>query len=133
MVVGETLTFPPGKYDAMVATALIERYKVTRWSAVPTMVLRLLDCYQGQAFGLSSPRSLTVGGAAAHPALWRRIRTGLCMVEARTITGYGLTENGGQATAAAGRDTQERPGGLGRPLPCAEIILCDSESLAVPE
>jgi acyl-CoA synthetase (AMP-forming)/AMP-acid ligase II len=126
VVVGETLIFPSGRYDAMAAMALIERYKVTRWSAVPTMVTRLLDCCKDQAFDLSSLRSLTIGGAAAHPALWRRIHAELPMVQARTVTGYGLTENGGQATAATGRDTQERPGGLGRPLPCAEIKIADS-------
>jgi steroid-24-oyl-CoA synthetase len=47
------------------------------------------------------------------------------MVQARTVTGYGLTENGGQATAATGRDTQERPGGLSRPLPCVDIKIAD--------
>ena len=126
VVVGETLIFPSGKFDAVAAMTLIERHKVTRWSAVPTMVIRLLDCYKDHPYDLSSLRSLTIGGAAAHPAVWRRIRAELPMVEARTVTGYGLTENGGQATAATGRDTLKRPGGLGRPLPCVEIKIADS-------
>jgi acyl-CoA synthetase (AMP-forming)/AMP-acid ligase II len=126
VVVGETLVFPSGRFDPVAAIALIERHKVTRWSAVPTVVTRLLDACKDQAFDLGSLRSLTVGGAAAHPALWRRIRTELSMVEARTVTGYGLTENGGQATAATGRDTLERPGCLGHPLPCVEIKVIDA-------
>ena len=125
VVVGETLIFPSGKFDAVAAMALIERYKVTRWSAVPTMVTRLLDSRKDHPYDLSSLRSLTIGGAAAHPVVWRRIRAELPMIEARTVTGYGLTENGGQATAATGRGTLERPGRLGRPLPCVEIKIAD--------
>jgi acyl-CoA synthetase (AMP-forming)/AMP-acid ligase II len=123
VVVGETLIFPSGRFHPVAAMDLIERYKVTRWSAVPTMVTRLLDRYQDLAFDLSSLRSVTVGGAPIHPALLRRIQAELPMIQARTATGYGLTENGGQATAASGRDTQERPGSSGRPLPCAEIRI----------
>ena len=36
-------------------------------------------------------------------------------------TGWGLTENGGQATAASGRDTLKHPGSAGRPIPLAEL------------
>ena len=59
---------------------------------------------------LQSLRSLTVGGAPVHAELLEQIRSGLPSVQARIATGYGLTENGGQATAASGRDTAERPG-----------------------
>jgi acyl-CoA synthetase (AMP-forming)/AMP-acid ligase II len=44
-------------------------------------------------------------------------------VQARIPTGYGLTENGGQATAASGADTAERPGCSGRPLPLVEMTF----------
>ena len=36
-------------------------------------------------------------------------------------TGWGLSENGGQATAASGRDTLKHPGSAGRPVPLAEL------------
>jgi acyl-CoA synthetase (AMP-forming)/AMP-acid ligase II len=38
-------------------------------------------------------------------------------------TGYGLTENGGQAVAASGNDTSNRPGTTGRALPCVELAI----------
>ena len=126
VVVGETLLFPAGKFDADIALDLIERYRVTRWSAVPTMVTRFIDAYQAHPRDIDSLRSLTVGGAAVHPNVWRRIHSELPMVQARSVTGYGLTENGGQATAATGRDTQERPGCVGRPLACTEVRIATS-------
>ncbi|KPM54409.1 AMP-dependent synthetase [Frankia sp. R43] len=123
VVVGETLVFPEGKYDPFQAMALIEEHRVTRWSAVPTMVSRLLDAQAQRPVDLSSLRSLTLGGAPAHPSLYQRIRDELPSVQARVATGYGLTENGGQATAASGRDTRDRPGCCGLPLPTVEIAF----------
>ena len=50
-------------------------------------------------------------------------------VEARIATGYGLSENGGQATAASGADTALRPGTSGRPLPCVELEIASRPGL----
>ena len=58
-----------------------------------------------------------------HAELLQRIRTGLPSVQARIPSGYGLTENGGQATAASGADIAERPGSSGEPLPCVELTF----------
>lgn len=133
LTVGSTLVMPTGKYDPAEALELIERYRVSRWSAVPTMVSRLLEHPAVQTRDVRSLRSLTVGGAPVHVELLERIRTGLPGADARVPTGFGLTENGGQATAASGRDTAERPGGLGRPLPCVELSFLAHEGLPDPE
>ena len=121
VTVGGTLVMPTGRFDPAEALMLIERYQISRWSAVPTMVSRLLDHPDVNKRDLRSLRSVTVGGAPVHADLLERIRTGLPGADARVPTGYGLTENGGQATAASGRDTAERPGSSGRPLPCVEL------------
>ena len=123
ITVGSTLVMPHGKFDPAEALALIERHKISRWAAVPTMVSRLLDHPDVHREDLRSLRSVTVGGAPVHAELLQRIRTGLPSVQARIPTGYGLTENGGQATAASGADTAERPGSSGRPLPCVELTF----------
>jgi acyl-CoA synthetase (AMP-forming)/AMP-acid ligase II len=123
ITVGDTLVMPRGKFDPAEAVALIERHKISRWSAVPTMVSRVLDHPDVHRRDLRSLRSVTVGGAPVHAELLQRIRTGLPSVRARIPTGYGLTENGGQATAASGADTAERPGSSGRPLPCVELTF----------
>jgi acyl-CoA synthetase (AMP-forming)/AMP-acid ligase II len=66
---------------------------------------------------------MTLGGAPVHSELVQKIRTGLPSVQARIATGYGLSENAGQATAAGGADTAEKPGSSGRPLPCVELKI----------
>jgi long-subunit acyl-CoA synthetase (AMP-forming) len=64
-----------------------------------------------------------LGGAPVHAELLALMRSGLPGVEARIVTGYGLSENCGQATAASGTDTTNRPGSSGRPLPCVELMI----------
>ena len=126
ITVGDTLVMPRGKFDPQEALRLIEEWKIARWSAVPTMVSRVLEHPDVHRRDLSSMRSVTVGGAPVHSDFIRQLRNGLPGVEPRVATGYGLTENGGQATAASGRDTAERPGSSGRPLPCVELKVATS-------
>jgi acyl-CoA synthetase (AMP-forming)/AMP-acid ligase II len=125
LTVGNTLVLPRGRFDPAEALALIEQWKVTRWAAVPTMVSRLLEHPDVHQRSLRSLRAITLGGAPLHVELQQRIRTGLPGVTLRIATGYGLSENGGQATAASDTDTIDRPGTSGRPMPLAEIKIGD--------
>jgi acyl-CoA synthetase (AMP-forming)/AMP-acid ligase II len=126
ITVGDTLVMPAGKFDPEEALRLVEQWKIARWSAVPTMVSRVLEHPDVHRRELTSLRSITVGGAPVHPEFLARLRAGLPGVEPRVATGYGLTENGGQATAASGRDATERPGSSGRPLPCVELKILEA-------
>ena len=123
VIVGNSLIFPRGRYDPGEAIELIERYGVSRWNAVPTMATRLLDHPDIAHRDLRSLRTVTLGGAPVHGELLRRVREGLPGVQSRIATGYGLSENGGQATAAGGNDVSQRPGSSGRPLPLTEVRI----------
>jgi acyl-CoA synthetase (AMP-forming)/AMP-acid ligase II len=129
VVVGNTFVLPAGRFEPANVLELIERHRITRWSAVPTMVTRLLDHADMAHRDLSSLTSVTIGGAPVHAELLQRIGAELPGVRAGVPTGYGLTENGGQATAASGRDTLQHPGSAGRPLPCAEVSFQAREGL----
>jgi acyl-CoA synthetase (AMP-forming)/AMP-acid ligase II len=123
VTVGNTIVMPTGRFDPGEALELIERHEVTRWAAVPTMASRLISHPDARTRDLRSLRALTLGGAPIHPELLERIAAVLPGVNTGVPSGYGLTENGGQATAASGRDTVARPGTAGRPLPCVELRL----------
>ncbi len=127
VVVGDTLVFSAGRYNPADVLNLIERHGVNRWNAVPTMVSRLLDHPDAGKHDLSSLRSISIGGAPVHAELMARIRTELPSVSPRIPTGYGLTENGGQATAAAGSEDLSKLGSTGRPLPCVEISFLEHD------
>jgi acyl-CoA synthetase (AMP-forming)/AMP-acid ligase II len=129
VIVGNTLVMPQGRFDPEDALALIERHKISRWNAVPTMITRLLEHPDVHKRKLSSFRTLTLGGAPVHAHLLNLVREGLPGVDAKIATGYGLTENCGQATAASGTDTAERPGTSGRPLPCVELKIVPRDGM----
>lgn len=121
LIVGDTLVLLPGRYDPADVLALIECHRVNRWNCVPTMVLRMLDHPDVSRRDLSSLKSISIGGAPVHAELMQRIKVELPSVSPRIPTGYGLTENGGQATASAGADSIEQLGSTGKPLPCVEV------------
>jgi len=123
LTVGNTIVMPAGRFEPGEALALIEAWKVTRWAAVPTMVSRVLVHPDVRTRNLRSLRAVTLGGAPLHVQLQQQIRDGLPGASARVATGYGLSENGGQATAASDADIVGRPGTSGRPLPLTEIRI----------
>ncbi|SEP48512.1 class I adenylate-forming enzyme family protein [Amycolatopsis saalfeldensis] len=127
ITVGDTLVMPSGKFDPAEALRLIEQWRIVRWSAVPTMVSRVLEHPDVHRRDVTSIKSITVGGAPVTSEFLTQLRAGLPGVEPRVATGYGLTENGGQGVAASGKDTIERPGTCGRPLPCTELRISDPD------
>jgi acyl-CoA synthetase (AMP-forming)/AMP-acid ligase II len=120
---------PAGRFDPARILALIEEHRIRRWSAVPTMVSRLLEHPDLAKRDVSTLRSVTLGGAPVHAELLRRIAEGLPAAQARIPTGYGLTENGGQATAASGADVAAAPGCCGKPLPLTELKFLPREGM----
>ncbi len=121
LVVGDTLVLTAGRFNPADVLALIERHRINRWTAVPTMVSRLLDHPDVTRRDVSSLKSISIGGAPVHAELMQRMRTSLPSVNPRIPTGYGLTENGGQATGSAGSDKVELLGSTGKPMPLVEI------------
>ena len=121
VLVGNTLVFGKGRFEPGEALELIERHRIVRWAAVPTMATRLLEHPEVHRRDISSLTAMTLGGAPVHPELLRRIRTTVPSVQARIATGYGLSENGGQATTASGKETSDLAGTTGRPMPLVEL------------
>jgi fatty-acyl-CoA synthase len=77
------------RWDRRVAAELIARYRVTGWTAVPTMVVDLLSSPEIDRYDLSSIRVMGGGGAAMPEAIAQKLKDkcGLTYLE-----GYGLTE-----------------------------------------
>ncbi len=82
------------RWDAVVAAALIERFGVTTWTAVPTMFIDLLGNPQLDHYDLSSIKRLGGGGAGMPAAIAQRINDRL---KTPYVEGYGLSETLGPA------------------------------------
>lgn len=85
---GNTVVQLP-RWDREVAGQLIERYRVSTWTAVPTMVVDFLSNPAVGKLDLSSIQRMSGGGAAMPEAIAKRLRD-LCGIT--YVEGYGLSE-----------------------------------------
>ncbi|MEY4582638.1 MAG: hypothetical protein RL701_7341, partial [Pseudomonadota bacterium] len=88
LYIGATIVVLP-RWDRKVAAELIQRYRVTSWTAVPTMVVDLLSSPDIDSYDLSSIRMMSGGGAAMPEAIAQKLQD-LCGIT--YIEGYGLSE-----------------------------------------
>jgi fatty-acyl-CoA synthase len=84
---GNTMVLLP-RWDREVAAQCVERYKVTSWTAIPTMIQDFFLNQDTDRYDLSSIRKLSGGGAAMPAAVAQRLKDrGITYCE-----GYGLSE-----------------------------------------
>jgi fatty-acyl-CoA synthase len=77
------------RWDREVAAELIQRYKLTAWTAISTMVIDFLANPRLSDYDLSSMYRVSGGGAAMPAAVAERLQQ---LIGAPYIEGYGLTE-----------------------------------------
>jgi fatty-acyl-CoA synthase len=122
------------KFDPAALMALVERHRVTRLLAVPTIFNALLHSRERSRYDLSSLRQLIIGGSPASVDLVRALESELAT---QAIVGYGLTETSPIIALAQPRrfltDTEpaerrlERQAMTGWAIPGVRIRVVDSE------
>ncbi len=132
-VVGAQLVFPEGKFDPGEVLRLIEAERVTTWSAVPTMVERVLAHPDLHTRDLSSLRTVVMGGASVPHGLLERVARAFPSASARVGQSYGLSEAGGVLSTGVGDDLYRRPGCVGRVVPVAEIRIDQPDETGIGE
>jgi fatty-acyl-CoA synthase len=85
---GATIVIMP-RWDRKVAAELVQRFHVTGWTAVPTMVVDFLSSPDIDNFDLSSIRTMGGGGAAMPEAIAQKLKD---MCGLTYLEGYGLSE-----------------------------------------
>jgi fatty-acyl-CoA synthase len=77
------------RWDRDVAAELIQRYRLTSWTAISTMVIDFLANPRLPEYDLSSLQRVSGGGAAMPAAVGERLQQ---LVGSPYVEGYGLTE-----------------------------------------
>ncbi len=111
------------KWDAAVAAELIERERVTSFSAPPTMTGDLVREAERGGHDLSSLVTVGGGGAARAPEQVRRIDASFR--RAAPSTGWGMTETSAVGTTIAGADYLARPTSAGRAVAVVQLRVVD--------
>ncbi len=86
-IIGNTMVLLP-RWDREAAAQCVERYKVTSWTAIPTMIQDFFLNPNIDRYDLSSIRRLSGGGAAMPAAVAQR----LADIGVTYVEGYGLSE-----------------------------------------
>ena len=117
------------KFDARLALDLIERHRVTTFTATPTMLQRMADVPGVDGRDLSSLVFIQQGAAPMPPSLVHRW-AGLIGPE-RIIMAYGMTEALG-ITALRGDEWMEHQGSVGRGIRGTEVRIIGSDGREAP-
>ncbi|MBB1087021.1 AMP-binding protein [Lysobacter sp. SG-8] len=114
------------RWDRQCAAMLIERYRVTSWTAIPTMLFDFLAQPGLAERDLSSITLLSGGGAAMPKAVAERIQAlwGIPYVE-----GYGLSET--MATTHTNPVHRPKAQCLGIPVQNTDAVVVDPDTLAI--
>ena len=115
---GNTAVLLP-RWDRDAAAQLIERYRISSWTAIPTMVVDFLNNPKVDQYDLSSLTRIGGGGAAMPEAVAQKLqdRFGLSFIE-----GYGLTET----IAPTHINPPERP-----KKQCLGIPICNTDARVI--
>ncbi|HEY8155934.1 MAG TPA: class I adenylate-forming enzyme family protein [Myxococcota bacterium] len=124
MTAGAKVVFNSGKFDEEEVMGLIQSEHVTLWSAIPTMLHRVVHSERVRSYDLSSLRSISFGGAPTAPETIEKAREVL-PVEPSFSNAYGLTETHGVATLNGGKDLLGRKTAAGRPFPFLDMKIVD--------
>jgi bile acid-coenzyme A ligase len=128
LLAGDSLTIMV-KFDAALAVDLIERQRITTFTATPTMLARMARLPGIERRDFSSLVWVQQGAASFPPAL---ARTWIDLVGGdRLYMCYGMTERVG-LTAIRGDEWLEHPGSIGRGFRGTEVRILDEDQHDVP-
>lgn len=134
MMTGGTLVFAERKFDPERIVRLLDDERVTVWSAVPTMVRRVIDHLDASGHGpMMGLRTVGMGGSPVDDRLRRDVAAWFPRLRSGAAVTYGLSEAGGVVTTGVGPDVACRPGSVGRPLPCTTIRIDAADASGVGE
>lgn len=118
------------KWDAELAAALIERERVTSFTAPPAMTGDLVEVARRAKRDLSSLAVVGGGGAPRAPEQVRAIDK--AFGNARPNTGWGMTETNAIGAGIAAQDYVDHPESSGRAAAVLDLRIVDESGKALP-
>lgn len=116
------------RFDPAEILEAVERYRVTRFSAVPTMLVRLIHFPDREKYDTSGLEIVSSGGAI----LPNEVRVAFeKLYRCKVLDGYGMSECSPTATSYPAWETI-RPGSTGRPVPGVTVSIQDPEGNLLP-
>jgi acyl-CoA synthetase (AMP-forming)/AMP-acid ligase II len=128
---GAKTVYRDARFDPEDVMRIMEKEKVTIWSALGSSGSMLLNHPARGSHDLSSLRNIGFGGAPTSPDLQRRMKQAFPNAAGNLGLGYGLSESGGMGTSIGGAELEARPTSVGRPAVGHQIEIRDGDDKPV--
>lgn len=115
------------KFDAELIVRAIDRYRVTRFSVVPTMLVHLVNLPNRADYDTSCLEIVNTGGAILPNEVRVQFEKAY---DCRVLDGYGLSECAPTATSYPSWE-HIRPGSIGKPIPGVSVTIQDPDGNAL--
>lgn len=119
------------KWGVKEALELIENERITMISAVPAMLIGMLDSPEWSKHDTTSLFGFGAGGAAQPPGLGKKIDSKL--PDSFPGTGYGLTETNASGFAVTGAAYRAQPTTAGLATPVVEVKIINEAGESLPQ
>ncbi|MBA2307771.1 MAG: acyl--CoA ligase [Pseudonocardiales bacterium] len=129
MLAGGSAVPMPSFSPSELVDVLIE-HGVSVLDVVPSIFGLLLRDGRFRSPDLAHVRAAIFGGAPMPAATIDELRER--MPQMRLFDIYGMSETGGIISCLHDVELGRKPGSVGRPVPCAEVLLTDADGVAVP-
>lgn len=129
LFLGARIVIMDGIFFPKVFCELVENKKITNFTAVPTMLLMLLNYRYCNQYALDSLRFVCFGGGVISINQIYEIMNKFPQIN--FIQTYGQTECSPRVTALLPQNAKQKMGSVGRPIPGVEIKICEQGALTV--
>jgi acyl-CoA synthetase (AMP-forming)/AMP-acid ligase II len=119
---GNRMVMLKGRFNPEEVLEVIQRERVASWSAVPTMITRVLRHPKAASYELSSLVAPATGGAMVPAQLLTELQAGMPNAAKGFSVGYGMTE-ASFLSMALGAHLLARPGTVGKTIPAVEMRI----------
>lgn len=117
---GNRMVMLKGRFDPEEVLEVIQRESVASWSAVPTMITRVLRHPKVGSYDLGSLVAPATGGTMVPAQLLTELQAGMPNAARGFSVGYGMTE-ASFLSMALGAHILARPGTVGKAIPAVEM------------
>ncbi len=133
LTLGGKMVIRHGRFEEEEVLALMERERITQWTAIGAMGPRIVAHPSVGKYDLSSVVNAGFGGAPASPALQDAIRKVFPNAASSVGIGYGSSESVAVVAGIRGGDYYNHPESTGRVSATFEVEIRDEKGQPVPE
>ncbi|MFT5604297.1 MAG: long-chain acyl-CoA synthetase [Paracoccaceae bacterium] len=132
-VMGDTVVLYKGRFEPEILLGMIEREKVSTYTALGGMGPRIISCPTASTYDLSSLTTLIFGGSPVPQSVQEGLRKVFPNAQGTPAIGYGTTETGSVPVGFAGEGFIKNPTATGDMNALHELEIRDDTGAALAD